>query len=242
LILVFSGHGVNLTWLSNFAAMYWKQFLTSGVGKKFVMGFTGLFLVVFLIIHCGINCCIFVPDQGKTFLTVAHFMGFNWIMHILELGLFAGILLHIIQGIMLTIQNSRRRPVRYKVSHRNQNSTWYSRSMGLLGTLILIFLVVHLSEFWGPNRYHMIIHGKELNLFLRMKREFSHGWVVIVYLAGLFSLFWHLLHGFHSAFRTFGLDSKKYIPLVKALGTAYSILIPVIFALMPLSFYFKLVQ
>ena len=218
--------------------MQLNQLLTSAVGKKFVMGFTGLFLVLFLIVHCSINFCIFVPDHGKTFLAVAHFMAFNWIMHILELGLFAGIFAHIIQGWALTLQNRSKRPVKYEITRRNQNSTWYSRSMGLLGTLIFIFLIVHWANFWAPNRYHMITTGKELNLFERMKVLFSHGWLVIFYLAGVFSLFWHLLHGFQSAFRTFGLDSGKYIPLIRGIGTAYAILVPVIFALMPVSMYF----
>lgn len=224
--------------------MEWKQLITSAVGKKWVMAITGLFLILFLVVHCTINFCIFVPDHGKTYLAVAHFMGFNWIVHFLELGLFIGIIVHIIQGWALFIQNRRKRPIKYAINRRNQNSTWYSRSMGLLGTLIFIFLVVHLSNFWGPNRYHMITTGTDTNpdLFQRMKGMFSHGWLVIFYLAGLFSLYWHLLHGFQSAFRTFGLDSKKYIPLVRGLGTAYAILIPIIFALMPLSFYFKLVQ
>lgn len=222
--------------------MKWAQVFTSAIGKKLVMGFTGIFLILFLIVHCGINACIFLNDQGKTFDAVAHFMGTNWIMHFLELGLFVGLILHIVQGLMLTAQNRSKRPIRYLVNRAQQNSTWYSRSMGLLGSLILIFLVIHLSNFWAPNRYHYFFQGHEDNLYRRMEEAFSHGWVVLIYLAGLFSLSWHLLHGFQSAFRTLGLHSKRYISLITGIGTAYSIVIPLVFALMPVLMYLGVIH
>lgn len=221
--------------------MNWKQFFLSSAGKKLIMSFTGLFLISFLVVHCSINFCIFVPDHGETFNSVAHFMGTNWIVHILELGLFIGILAHIVQGLLLWRSNRQKRPVRYAVSRASENSKWYSRSMGLLGTLILIFLIVHLSNFWGPNRYSQVVNGRELNLFDRMKDLFSHGWLVLIYIAGLISLSWHLMHGFQSAFKTLGMSGKRYVPIVKGIGIAFSIIVPLIFALMPLSVYFKLV-
>jgi succinate dehydrogenase cytochrome b subunit len=221
--------------------MNWKQFFVSPVGRKFVMGFTGLFLIAFLIVHCSINACIFFNDHGQTFNAVAHFMGTNVIMHILEVGLFAGLILHIVQGLSLWRFNSKKRPVRYEVWHANENSKWYSRSMGLLGTLILIFLVVHLANFWAPNRYDYFIHGEDMNLFERMKNTFSNPLIVIIYLLGLISLSYHLMHGFQSAFRTFGMNSKKYVPAVKAIGMAFSIIVPLIFALMPVLMYFGVI-
>ncbi|GAA4303709.1 succinate dehydrogenase cytochrome b subunit [Compostibacter hankyongensis] len=222
--------------------MKWGQFFTSAIGKKIVIGFTGLFLILFLIVHCSINACIFVPDHGETFLKVAHFMGTNWIMHILEVGLIAGFAVHIIQALALQFQNRRKRPVRYAMNRESQVTNWYSRSMGLLGTLILIFLIIHWSNFWIPNRSNQILHGEELNLFERMKDTFSHGWLVIVYLVGVVSLSFHLMHGFQSAFRTFGMSSKKYIPIVRGIGTAFSILVPLIFALMPVLMYFNVIR
>ena len=214
------------------------------------MAFTGIFLIIFLIVHATANACIFVPDHGATFNKVAHFLGKNWILHILEVGLFLGFILHIVQGIILTIQNRTKRPVKYAVNSRNQTSRWYSRSMGLLGVLILIFLIIHLDHFWAHTRLSSLFGGLDEisynnmsmdNLFGRMKEVFSHGWVVIVYLAGLVALGWHLAHGFQSAFRTLGMTSNKYIPIIRGLGLAFSILVPVIFALMPVSMYFGIV-
>ncbi|MHB1921808.1 MAG: succinate dehydrogenase cytochrome b subunit [Chitinophagaceae bacterium] len=222
--------------------MDWKQFFTSAVGKKVIMAFTGFFLISFLVVHCTINSCIFLNDHGQTFNQVAHFMGTNWIVHFMELGLFLGIILHIVQGLLLWNSNQKKRPIPYSLNRPQENSKWYSRSMGLLGTLLLIFLIIHLSNFWAPNRYNYIFHGHEDNLFQKMKLVFSHGWLVILYLLGLISLSFHLLHGFQSAFRTFGLNSKRYVPIIRGIGTVFSILVPVLFALMPVLIYFQVIQ
>jgi len=127
--------------------MTWKQFFTSSIGKKYVMGFTGFFLVTFLIVHCFINGMIVFRDNGETFNHWASFMGTNWVIRVMEIGLFAGLILHIVQGLVLWAPNRRARRVKYAVNKSNTNSKWYSRSMGLLGTLILIFLIVHLYHF-----------------------------------------------------------------------------------------------
>lgn len=218
--------------------MTWKQVFTSSVGKKLVMGFTGIFLILFLIVHAGLNACIWAGDNGEMFTKGAHFMGSNWVPRILELGLFAGLLLHIIQGLMLEFANRSKRSVGYAVSYGNEGSKWYSRSMGLLGTLILLFLILHLYHFWLPNRASQgFLLGEEINLFEKMKLEFSELWVVIVYVLGCISLGYHLAHGFQSAFRTLGIHNKRYNTLLTSVGYAFSIIITLAFAMMPVSFY-----
>lgn len=230
--------------------MKWGHYFTSAVGKKLVMAFTGIFLILFLIVHCTANACIFVPDHGATFNQVAHFLGTNWILHVLEIGLFVGFILHIVQGLVLTLQNRSKRPVKYKLTRRPQ-TTWYSRSMGLLGVLILIFLIIHLSHFWAHTRLAGLFGGvgevhygdKAVDdLYGRMQLVFSNLGVVIIYILALIALGWHLAHGFQSAFRTLGMTSSKYIPIIKGIGIAYAILVPLIFALMPLAMYFKWVN
>ncbi len=219
--------------------MTWKQVFTSSIGKKLVMGFTGIFLVLFLIIHVGLNACIWANDGGEMFLKGAHFMGGNWVPRVLEIGLFAGLFLHIIQGYMLTVQNQSKRSVGYAVSYGNRGSKWYSRSMGLLGTLILLFLVLHLSNFWIPNRSSQgWLLGPEINLYEKMKTEFSVLWVVIVYVLGCLSLGYHLAHGFQSAFRTIGVHNNRYNKMISGIGYGFAIIVPLAFAMMPLSFYF----
>ena len=77
--------------------MKWSELFTSSVGKKWVMALTGIFLILFLIVHVGLNACIWAMDGGEMFNKGAHFMGSNVVPRILEVGLFAGILLHIVQ-------------------------------------------------------------------------------------------------------------------------------------------------
>jgi succinate dehydrogenase / fumarate reductase cytochrome b subunit len=149
-----------------------------------------------------------------------------------------GFILHIIQGFMLTFSNRSKRSVGYAVSYGNAGSKWYSRSMGLLGTLVLLFLIMHLSHFWFPNRSNQgFLLGEEINLYEKMKSVFSELWVVIAYVIGCISLGYHLAHGFQSSFRTLGVHNKRYNSMLSCIGYGFSIIVPLIFAMMPVSFY-----
>jgi succinate dehydrogenase / fumarate reductase cytochrome b subunit len=118
------------------------------------------------------------------------------------------------------------------------NSTWYSRSMTLFGTLILLFLVIHTSNFWIPNRTNQFLHGEELPLYEMMLEKFQNPIEVIIYVLGCIALFWHLLHGFKSAFQSLGLNHKRYNGLIVFSGNAFSVIVPFILAMMPVSIYF----
>jgi len=224
--------------------MKWAEFFTSSIGKKFVMALTGLFLVSFLVVHAGINACIWANDGGEMFNRTAHYMGSTVVIRIVEVGLFVGIFLHIIQGYVLEVQNrSKRGNIGYAMKMGTSGSTWYSKSMGLLGTILLIFLIIHWKHFFIPSRFtgvdETIIDGKPVHdLYSLMRDTFSQGWVVIVYVIGCISLAYHLLHGFLSAFRTLGLRNHRYIRIVRSLGIGFSIIVPLAFAMMPISMHF----
>ena len=117
--------------------------------------------------------------------------------------------------------------------------------MGLLGTLLLIFLIVHLSNFWVVSRFTGIptedVNGHE-DLFAVMKETFQNVWIVILYVLAMGSLLYHLLHGFASAFQTLGWNHRKYTPVIKSLGVWYSIIIAVLFAAMPVAVYTGLIK
>lgn len=223
--------------------MNWSQMFNSSIGKKIVMALTGIFLVVFLVVHCYVNANVFFSNAEENFNRAAHFMGTNLLIRITEIGLFAGFILHIVQGYKLEFQNRATRTSRYAVSAGNKTSKWYSRSMAILGTLILLFLIIHLAHFWVPSRfgglseveYDGIVYH---NLYLEMKNIFAQPIVVVLYVLGCFSLGWHLLHGVQSAAQTLGWTSKNYFPMIKNIGIVFSILIPLIFALMPIFMYF----
>jgi len=226
--------------------MTFKHLFSSSIGKKLTMGLTGLFLVTFLIVHAGVNACIFINDGGETFNAAAHFMSHNWVIRIMEIGLFAGLIAHIAQGLLLWKQNTAARPTKYIMSAANENSKWYSRSMGLLGTLLLFFLIIHISKFFWDTKVALYTAGgandASHNLFLDMKEEFQKWWVVLIYSLGVISLFWHLLHGFQSAFQTLGINHKRYTPLIKTIGVGYTFIICLLFLLMPIAFYFGWIQ
>lgn len=234
--------------------MTWKQVFTSSVGKKLTMALTGTFLIVFLVVHAGINACIWatlvIPDDhGRMFNEAAHFMGSTVLIRILEIGLFVFFFIHIIQGLMLELNNRKKRGTPYAVNYGNAGSKWYSRSMGLLGTLILIFLIVHWVQFWIPSRFTGVEEvtyagdkGPIHDLFALMQITFSELWVVILYVLACVSLGYHLAHGFQSAFKTLGVHNRKYHTMLTAVGLGFSVIISVVFALMPISMYLKLVH
>ena len=220
--------------------MNWSAILTSSVGKKFVMAVTGLFLISFLIIHVGLNLCIFANDNGDVFNRAAHFMGSSWVIRAMEYVLFAGFILHIIQGYSLEVTNRQRRGQGYQVNLGERGSKWYSRSMGLLGTLLLLFLIMHIAHFWVPSRITGLeeIEGKSYhNLFARMVDVFQNPVVVVLYVLGCISLAFHLIHGFHSAFRTLGVYNRRYVSLFKNIGFWYAVIISALFASMPVAIY-----
>jgi succinate dehydrogenase / fumarate reductase cytochrome b subunit len=227
--------------------MKWSEFFTSSVGKKFVMGLTGVFLILFLVVHVGLNACIWAMDDGQMFNTAAHFMGSTVVMRILEIGLFIGFFIHIIQAYVLEQQNRKKRSVGYEVPMGNSGSKWYSRYMGWLGTFVLLFLVIHIKNFWIPSRFldmqEVTYNGIAMHdLFGLMRDTFTNIWLVLLYVVGCISLAYHLLHGFQSAFRSLGVHNNRYLHLLNAIGISFAIIVPLAFAMMPLSFYFKWVQ
>jgi succinate dehydrogenase / fumarate reductase cytochrome b subunit len=236
--------------------MKWSQFFTTAVGKKIVMALSGLFLISFLVVHVGLNSCVFYDlpvfdhtDNGSMFNRAAHFMGASLVIRIMEIVLFAGFIVHIIQGYVVDLKNRSKRQKGYRIRLGNRGSTWMSRNMAILGTLIFLYLVVHVSQFWVPSRITQNIEpfklrdGSEIHdLFKLMFVTFQQGWVVILYLVGVIALCFHLLHGFHASFRSMGVYNKKYLGMLKVLGYGFSVVVCVLFALMPISMYFQWVS
>lgn len=219
------------------------------------MALTGIFLITFLLVHVGLNACIFADwvdtsDNGEMFNKAAHFMGSTIVTRILEAVLFIGFIIHIIQGWVIEAKNRDRRQQGYQVALGSRGSTWMSRSMAILGTLIFMFLVLHISKFWWASR---ITHDlaqvsydggrTEIhNLFLRMYDVFQSPVIVIIYVISVLVLGFHLWHGFHSAFRSMGVHNKKYLSLLKGLGYGFTVIVCLLFALMPISMYLNWVN
>jgi succinate dehydrogenase / fumarate reductase cytochrome b subunit len=231
--------------------MKWSEFFTSSVGKKFVMGLTGIFLILFLIVHVSVNACIWAMDNGQMFNMAAHFLGSTVVPRVLEIGLFLGFIVHIVQAYTLELQNRKKRGVGYQVPMGNKGSKWYSRYMGWLGTFILLFLIIHLKHFWVPSRFGEMPEatydpGIQVHDLYKLMIDTFTGpgsvWILVLYLVGCLSLAYHLLHGFQSAWRSLGVSNSKYIHLINAIGVGFSIIVPLAFAMMPISIYFNWVQ
>lgn len=215
------------------------DFLTSSIGKKLVMSLTGLFLCTFLVVHLIGNLQLLIPDGGEKFNVYAKFMTSNPLIKFISIGLYAGILLHAIQGILIWLSNKKTKGSKYAVT-TYENGSWMSKNMGLLGTLILFFLCVHMGDFWFKVKFTdqlamVSYNGSEMkDLYSQVYTSFSKVWIVIVYMIGLVALALHLLHGFQSAFTTLGLRHKKYTPLIKLMGIGFSVTIPLLYALIPI--------
>ena len=221
------------------------KFLTSSIGQKIIMSLTGLFLITFLIVHLAGNLQLLADDGGTSFNGYAYFMTHNPFIKTVSYGLYFFIILHAIQGVLLWLKN---RQLKGSKSAKNSNTqaSWASRNMALLGTLILAFLFIHMGDFWFKMKFTdqlamVTVDGIDVqvnDLYNRVYVAFSQLWIVIVYLVGLLALFFHLKHGFASAFQTLGLNHPKYNGLINGVGLLYSVFVPLGFAIIPLYIYF----
>ena len=218
------------------------NFLTSSIGRKLIMSLTGLFLITFLPVHLLGNIQLLYGDEGVAFNTYAEFMTGNPLIKFISYGLYFFILLHTVQGILVWLSNKSAKGSKYAV--QGKSASFASRNMGPLGTIILIFILLHMYQFWLKMKLGTLdmvtIDGVEMkNLFVQVVYSFTNLGFVIFYVVSMIAIGFHLSHGFQSAFQSLGLNHKKYTPVIKGMGTAYSILIPLGFAAIPIIMYFQ---
>ena len=199
--------------------------------------------MLFLIVHLTINSLLLFGD-GTLFNQAANFMSSNPVMKVIEPILALGFILHIIYAAYITLKNMKARPKGYKVTTKTKAS-WASKNMFVLGTLIFIFLVIHLANFFWKVKFGTIetimVEGKELHDMYALVAGLFKGWwwYDVIYIVGVIFLFLHLTHGFWSAFQTIGWDNEKWMPRLKVIGYIYSIIICGGFAFIPLYFLIK---
>src|SRR5436190_4131697 len=145
---------------------WFTKLFSSTLGKKLVMALTGLFLISFLIIHLIGNLQLLKHDGGQAFNVYAYFMTHNPIIKTVSYTLYASILIHTAWALMLTIQNRRARGGEGYAVNSGKHTTWSSRNMGILGTLLFIFIVIHMRDFWAQMHWGGIptqtYEGKEV--------------------------------------------------------------------------------
>jgi succinate dehydrogenase / fumarate reductase, cytochrome b subunit len=219
---------------------WFTNFLSSTIGRKLLMALTGLFLIVFLVVHLIGNLQLLHADEGRAFNIYAQFMTSNPLIKTISYVNYFFILLHIFIALVLVLRNVSARKTGY--AKTNKTSTWSSRNMGFLGTIILIFLVIHLKGFWAEMHWGGIdtVDYDEVrykNLYYVVNEAYNNIWYVAVYVVSMIALAFHLYHGFGSAFQTLGLNHVKYNGLIKVTGVAFSIIVPALFAMIPIVMY-----
>jgi succinate dehydrogenase / fumarate reductase cytochrome b subunit len=215
---------------------------SSTLGRKLVMALTGLFLITFLIVHLAGNLQLLKHDDGQAFNIYAQFMTHNPLIKTISYVNYTLILVHVLWALMLTVRNKSARGAEgYAVGGRA--SAWSSRNMGILGTIILIFIVIHMKDFWAQMHWGGIAtatyNGEQVkDLYKIVSFAFSQGWYVALYSFCMVALAFHLWHGFASAFQTLGLNHMKYNPVINFVGKAFAIIVPALFALIPIMMFF----
>lgn len=214
--------------------------MKSSIGRKILMALSGFFLLFFLLQHLTINLISVFSEE--TFNSVSHFMGYNFLVQaVLQPVLIFGILFHLGMGIYLEIKNKKAKGQKNVKNNAAANSSWMSRNMVITGIMIMLFIVLHMSDFWAhemdykyisalsedPNRYWHEMHVS----FLPLGK-------VIIFVVSFIFLSLHLMHGFQSAFQSVGFNHNKYTPLLKKLGYAYAVLVPLGFIVVALFHHF----
>jgi succinate dehydrogenase / fumarate reductase cytochrome b subunit len=200
-----------------------------------MVGITGLFLILFLVEHLAGNLLLLRNDGGALYDAYGKFMVANPLVRLIEIVLAAGIIVHMHLGLTLWLKNRFARPVRYKYFRLKDNTTIASRTTIWSGSIIFIFLVVHLRSFFIPTRFA----AEKISSYELVRLAFSNPWYDAFYVAALIVLGYHLRHGFQSAMQTFGLREKTYASLLDACGFLVWFLIPLGFSIIPIYFFFS---
>lgn len=198
------------------------------------MALSGFFLLFFLLQHLTIN--LFSVFSPELFNEASHFMGTNGLVQFaLQPVLAFGVLFHLIMGMYLEAANRKARPQKYAYNKPGENASWMSRNMIITGIMILLFLGLHFYDFWFPEVKTKFIDGdwsgtiagvEGYRYFAELQHKFVDPIRVALYCLSFIFLSLHLMHGFQSAFQSVGFRHNKYTPLIKKLGTAYAILVP----------------
>ena len=231
------------------------NFLTSSIGKKFIQGVTGAFLIIFLLVHGTINFFSVIDSQMGNFGKVADDAvrfseGDGWfqlgcdfmstpLVDIMVPILALGFIIHIVYGIWLSVQNYSKRGgiKRYEVPSKAKNDSWAAKNMFILGILILGLLGFHLTHFWAKMQLHEIIGKEAENPYYLLLLTFKDWWKVALYIVWFIVLFLHLEHGFWSMFQTIGWNNKKWLKRLKVIGIIVSALIVLLFVVTAVNAY-----
>ena len=217
------------------------SYFNSTIFRKTLAGLSGFFLVLFLLGHLLGNLQLFIPgeDGQKQFNEYALFMTTNPAVKILSVLTYSSIILHTVLTLFLVFQSSNARDVMYLQSSGNANSTWGSKNMAVLGTLILVFIVIHMKSFWYEMHFGVIgldpWGNKDLHTVT--VTAFNELWYVLFYVLSMVVLAIHLKHGVESVFQTLGIKTRRYVSLIHKAAYGFALIVPAAFASIPIYLY-----
>jgi len=214
--------------------MYWL--LNSSIGRKLVMSISGIFLVLFLLFHLSMNLALLFSTEAYDW--ICELLGANWYAVAGTLVLVAGVVIHIGYGTLLTLQNKKARGAEKYASSGKIKTEWAAKNMYVLGLIISLGLLIHFWNFWYKMQFAELVHstnaialGSELVIKL-----FSQPLFVIIYLAWLLALWFHLTHGVWSAFQTLGWSNKLWFSRLQYISNVVATIIIIGFATVPVFF------
>ena len=211
---------------------------TSSIGKKLIMSISGLFLIIFLLLHATINFFSvidsFTGSYGASdglFQLGCDFMSLP-IVTVMVPVLAFGFIIHIIYAFYLTWCNIQTRGGynRYEVASKAKTESWASKNMLALGIIVLGFIAFHLTHFWADMQLKEFMGEHAANPYDLLNATFQHWWVLVLYLVWFGAIWFHLTHGFWSAFQTIGWSNKIWEKRLTVIGYIFATLIFVIFA------------
>ena len=217
---------------------------TSSIGKKLIMSVTGLFLIIFLLLHATINSFAIVDAINGTWGQTAHnlsdpqglfSLGCNFmatpVVTIMVPVLALGFIFHIIYACYLTWSNIKTRGGynRYEVSSKAKTESWASKNMFALGIIVLGFIALHLSHFWADMQLQMFTGGEEENPYTLLTRTFGNPIILVGYIIWFGALWFHLTHGFWSAFQTVGWSNQIWMKRLNVIGVIFATLVCLMF-------------
>jgi succinate dehydrogenase / fumarate reductase, cytochrome b subunit len=222
---------------------WFRKTFTSSLGRKLIMSIAGIGLLVYLLVHMGINSLIIFFDSPQTFNVAANFMGSNRAIRVIEILLFLTFILHIVYGLIISYRNKMSRPIGYKLK-KNSSTEPFSDYMTHTALIILVFLVIHLANFFVRGKiignvdviYYDGVPYQDMGGLVVQK--FQNLGFVIFYVVAIIFLGFHLLHGLYSAFQTMGLTHKKYIGFIKGVSLVYTLVVTIGFIAIPVYIYF----
>ena len=218
---------------------------STSLGRKLIMSITGLFLMLFLLVHLGTNLLLLVGD-GELYNKAAHTLATTPLLKAVEMLLALGFIFHILYATTITLKNRKARPVGYAKTGTNELTSWSSKNMYILGFTILAFLVLHLINFFLKLRFGEVPYISydngitQIHNSYQLVSEFfiSYWWYNLIYIVSAILLGLHLSHGFWSAFQTVGLNNSKWIKRLQVVSCIYAAVIAAGFTIIPLYFWF----